>query len=131
MADLSAYPELFFLLNKDRAQTRTFLRQGGRELNPFLGEYPSAGIVNRAVGAAALAPILADVLVHNRQMPPWMAQLLKDSMIYTERLATNRNEETARNPRLEGHLPIGLAYSGTADWDRDIARWLERVLGRN
>jgi len=130
MADLSSYPELVYLLNKDRQQTLAQPSQGLRELNPILGQHPSAGMVNRAVAASALAPILADVAVHNKKLPPWMAQLLKDSMIYNEKLVTNRNEEVAKNPRMEGHLPIGLAYSGTADWDRTISQWLERRVRR-
>ena len=130
MADLSAYPELMYLLNKDRMQTLTQPSQGLREMNPILGKHPSAGMVNRAIAVSALAPVVADVLVHNKKLPPWVSKLLKESMIYTERLVTNRNEEVARNQRLEGHLPIGLAYSGTVDWDTKIEQYLDRMRGR-
>jgi hypothetical protein len=101
-----------------------------RELNPILGRHPSAGRVNTYAGAVALAPVIADILAHNRQIPSWLPRLLKDSMIYNERLVTNRNEEVARNPRLKGAMPIALAYSGTADWDRSLSAWMERILGR-
>jgi hypothetical protein len=118
-----------YLLNRDRQQTLAQPSQGLRELNPILGEHPSAGRVNTYMGAVALAPVLADVAVHNKKLPPWIAQLLKDSMIYTEKLATNRNEEVAKNPRLEGHIPIGLAYSGTADMDMTLEKIMDRMRG--